>query len=413
MANFSVRTVLYALIGVLTCHLTVMIFYIDTNRAGQVAAHQQHLLQRLSSAFTLLQSTPPEMRAKAVMALANSEFNVSVTEKPKWPKQVTNIDYWLIRQAVHRQGDNVALSIQLESGQWLNVQANAYTHFVFSQLLMIGLELVLFGSLLIAAWSINRFVQPLKEFKAAAERLGIDLQASPIETQGPVVVREAAEAMNQMQKRIRDLIQDRTQMLAAISHDLRTPITRLKIRAQLLEDAELGQSFSADLNEMEKMISEVLAFAREDSGSEQLKQLDIVSLLEALCDTERDAGHDIAFHANCQRIGVLGRSLALKRAFSNLIHNALRYARRVEVSVVSADNKVTVSIRDDGPGIAPHDLPNVFRPFYRGENSRSRHTGGVGLGLAVVHDIIKSHGGKIALQNLTPHGLEVFVTLKP
>ena len=207
------------------------------------------------------------------------------------------------------------------------------------------------------------------------------------------------------------MVRDRTQMLAAISHDLRTPITRMKLRAQFVGDEEAKQKLITDLEEMELMVNETLSFAREDSTSEEKTRLDLVSLLKSICDEMHDMGHQVSFECAVHRIPFWGRRSALKRALTNLINNAIRYADNVTVSVQYQYHRAVITVEDDGPGIAENELEQVFEPFYRGEHSRSRDTGGVGLGLAVTHDIIKAHHGEVYLQNRPEGGLCATVEL--
>jgi signal transduction histidine kinase len=228
---------------------------------------------------------------------------------------------------------------------------------------------------------------------------------------GPKVVREASEALNQMQNRIVQLVRNRTQLLAAISHDLRTPIARAKLRAQFIDDSEYKTQLLDDLNEMEHMISETLSFAREESRREEKKNIDLVSLLQSICDDENDMEHKVIYHADAHRIAFLGRPIALKRAFTNLINNAIRYAGDAVVTIEQRGKTIMIDIEDSGPGISESELEKVFEPFYRGEQSRSRETGGVGLGLSVARDIIFAHHGKIKLKNKKEGGLSVLIEL--
>jgi signal transduction histidine kinase len=223
-------------------------------------------------------------------------------------------------------------------------------------------------------------------------------------------VREAAQAMNKMQRRIQDLIRDRTQMLAAISHDLRTPITRMKLRSQLIDDNNMQLNLANDLDEMEKMVNDTLAFAREDSTHEKKISVDLASLLSTITDEMQDMGTAVSFSSRLNRAPIKGRPLALKRAFTNIINNGIRSGQKVEVSLSSRrNNGFLVMIDDHGPGIAEEDIERVFEPFYRAESSRSRDTGGVGLGLAVTRDILLAHRARIILRNRKPHGLRVMI----
>lgn len=252
---------------------------------------------------------------------------------------------------------------------------------------------------------VRHAVRPLTVLTKAADRLGRDVLAPPVEIRGPREVMDAANAFNRMQARIRRFIEDRTQMIAAISHDLRTPITRLKLRAEFIEDDEQRTKILADLDEMEAMISSTLAFARDDSARETKVLVDLVGVLVDLCDQFR-----VAFDGPDELPMTLGVN-GIKRAFANLIENACKYGGGARVTLSIADEYAVVMIEDDGPGIPVAELENVFAPFYRVESSRNRETGGTGLGLAVARSAVRANGGDITLANRQGGGLTVTVTL--
>ncbi|MBB71182.1 MAG: two-component sensor histidine kinase [Legionellales bacterium] len=299
----------------------------------------------------------------------------------------------------------------LPQNDWLNITATIVPTSFGLQSFLFSLEIIVAVAVIFFLWTINRFTKPLHKFTKAAERLGVDLHSEPLPIYGPVAVRATATAMNKMQERIQDLIQARTQMLAAISHDLRTPITRLKLRTQYLDEGELQQKIIKDLDEMEAMISETLAFAREDSRSEQRVNLDIVSMLASLCEDFADTGQDVQYIGPQTRVLINGGSVSLRRVFTNVIDNACKYAGSVTVDLHAEGDEVHILFDDNGPGIANAQLDKVFMPFYRGEHSRSRETGGTGLGLATARDIIRAHGGDIRLSNRPSGGLRVTVVL--
>ena len=217
--------------------------------------------------------------------------------------------------------------------------------------------------------------------------------------------------MNQMQNKIQDLIRDRTQMLAAISHDLRTPITRIKLRLQLLADQKVGSLCVQDLDEMNEMIGSILDFSQSDAAKSKMSKLELVSLLATVCDDSVDMGFDVTFEPSAYRVPLMARKVSLKRALTNVIGNACRYASTVTVYLTKHAQRVVIEVCDDGPGIAKDEIQRVFEPFYRAEQSRNRNTGGVGLGLAVTRDIIRSHSGTIELINRKPKGLTVKIML--
>ena len=303
------------------------------------------------------------------------------------------------------------VSLQLTDGSWLNFatpfrQANElWTSRYF---LFIVLMMVVF--MVLSVWAVRWSTQPLEFFARAAERLGVDVNAPPLPEGGPREVRRASHAFNEMQDHLRTFIRDRTYMLAAISHDLRTPITRLKLRAEFVDDEEQRIKMLADLDEMEAMISATLSFAREDNVKEAGKSLDLGALLQSLCDDLAEDGNPVIFqgsgHVICD-----GRPLALKRAFSNLIVNAVKYGGAATVTQRADSRLITVTVDDDGPGIPESELERVFAPFHRLEDSRSRDTGGAGLGLASARSLIRAHGGEVVMTNRPEGGLRVTVTL--
>ena len=407
---FSDQWVLSILACVVVLHIVMMVFYLNESRHNRQIVKNEAVIQKIINAIYLVEAMPINNRAKAVDAMADPDIKVSLTTKPMTKMTFKTVKYWDIEHALQKNNNNFALSINIGKDQWLNVKATIYIRYVFRQLFLIIAEILIFMTIYVAACSVSRFTRPLKKFKLAAEQLGIDLHSQPVDIYGPPVVQEAAQAMNQMQDRIQDLIRDRTQMLAAISHDLRTPITRMQLRSHMLEDKATSDSFIADLEEMQLMINEVLAFSREDAKTEDKSTIDLVSFLSVICDEYSDLGFEVEFAALSNRLPIMGRPLSLKRAFTNLINNAKRYGNKVNVVIKNWGNDIVITITDDGPGIPESDIQYVFQPFYRAEKSRNRDTGGVGLGLAVTHDVVKVHGGIIELSNIKPHGLQVTIS---
>ena len=247
-------------------------------------------------------------------------------------------------------------------------------------------------------------------FRSAAERLGVDVNVEPLAEEGPGEVRRAARAFNTMQNRLKRFIQDRTQMLAAISHDLRTPITRLRLRAEFVDDADQRAKMLKDLEEMEQMISATLAFSRDDAANEPVVATNIAAMLNGIAADFSAVGHDAQFNGPAG-LDVVARPLALKRALTNLVENAIKYGHRARIGLRETDDHVEILVDDDGPGISARDRERVFAPFVRLEASRSRETGGVGLGLTIARNTIRGMGGDVELQARTESGLRVRITL--
>jgi signal transduction histidine kinase len=271
------------------------------------------------------------------------------------------------------------------------------------------------GALMIF-WAVHRLLQPVKTLAEAAERLGKDVSnAPPLPESGPSEIATAAIAFNTMSSRIRKFVDDRTFLLTAIGHDLRTPITRLKLRAEYMDDDEQRLKMLADLDEMESMVAATLAFGRDITTSEPINRIDLASLLRTLLDEASDgnpAHGDHLSYEGPEHLTINARSLSLKRAFMNLIGNALKYGDSARVRLVHKQPpNIFIDIEDSGPGIPAADAELVFEPFRRLETSRNRETGGSGLGLSIARNIIRAHGGDIFLQNLPEGGLRARVTL--
>lgn len=302
-------------------------------------------------------------------------------------------------------------SLLLSDGTWLNFEAPIAGFPPFWETPMFFI-LVASTVVVLAAsvWAVRRATKPLGMFGEAAERLGRDVNAPPLVESGPLEVERAAHAFNRMQEQVQRMIRDRTQMLGAISHDLRTPLTRLRLRAELIEDEEQQRKTIADLEEMQAMIAAALGFARDEAVVEQAAPLDLAALLQTICDEAADAGADVIYdgpeHARC-----IGRPTTLKRALANLVENAVRYGDRARVTLAIEPTRLRISVDDDGPGMPAAELERVFQPFYRLESSRSRATGGVGLGLALVRAAIDAHGGQVELTNRPGGGLRAMVLL--
>jgi len=270
----------------------------------------------------------------------------------------------------------------------------------------------LFGlvALLPLAWLFARALSaPIRRFAEAAKRVGHDPNAPPLPREGPAEMLVAVDSFNSMQARLNRLIQERTHMVGAIAHDLRTPLTRLAFRLDDLPPP-LSEKVSADIHEMKSMISAALDFIRDRSSIGQHERLDFRLLVERVVDDQSDLGHDVTLQAGVP-ITIEGAPLALRRMVVNLVENALKYGERARLRLSAANRRCTLEIDDDGPGIPEPLQAQVFEPFFRLDASRNRDTGGIGLGLASVRAIVLDHGGDVALGNRKGGGLRVTISL--
>lgn len=269
---------------------------------------------------------------------------------------------------------------------------------------------LLTGLLALVLYAMTRNItRPLSDLARAADAVGRGESHPPLPERGARELREATHAFNAMQERLHRYLDSRTRVLAAMSHDLRTPLTRLRLRAEAIEDSESQARFVADIDEMSRMVTGALNLFKGLNDEEPAKKIIVDDLLADLQKefTELGASFAIEGHSNAP---LLARVQSLKRCFSNLLHNAAKYGSNVVVTIADGAELI-VTIRDDGPGIPAEELESVFEPFYRVEASRNRDTGGTGLGLSIARDIAQAHGGAIDLHNRPEGGLEAVVRL--
>ncbi|HEX7866380.1 MAG TPA: ATP-binding protein [Variovorax sp.] len=267
--------------------------------------------------------------------------------------------------------------------------------------------------LAVCAWYAVRLVtQPLKQLADAADELGPDLKGQQLAEEGPTEVKHAARAFNAMQKRIAGYMAERVEILAAISHDLQTPITRMRLRTDLMEEGQDRDKFRQDLDAMHALVREGVTYARTLHGAtEPPRRIDADALFESMVADYEDSGEQVQLEGRANE-PIVTRPNALRRILTNLIDNALKFGTDVRLQVHAAPgNRLTVAVVDNGPGIPPDQLENVLKPFYRVEGSRNRNTGGTGLGLAIAHQLATAMGAELTLRNRAEGGLEARLTM--
>jgi signal transduction histidine kinase len=293
-----------------------------------------------------------------------------------------------------------ALLIQHGQAHLAGLPSGFWLHLALTFITVIAVSLI----------AVRLVTRPIKQLAEAADAFGHDLDAPPLAETGPTETRRAAEAFNGMQARLKRLIAERSRALAAVSHDLRTPLTRLRLRAELVDDETLRAQINADIDDMQAMVEATLDYLRGLGDSEAVQSIDIEALLHSLVADEQALGRAVDFVGGKVK-PYPGRVSALKRALANLIDNAVKYGHAAHLTVVDAPNALRIVVADDGPGIPEADFDRVVEPYVRLETSRSRATGGVGLGLAVARDAAKLHGGELKLENRAEGGLRATLLL--
>ena len=427
--GIAARLGLLLLAGLAVFGVVAGLFYLDERRDRAVEHFGRVLSVRMLAIVELLENATPEERRKLLTALSDRRLSIRLLldspQGPEWdPPGSMDEDAGrhLLRLAprpvLMRYGDapsgerhgrpRIVIAVGLENGGWAEFAVRPGYWPRAGPLIWLGVValLVVLG----LVWGAHRTTRPLRRFAEAADRLGLDANPPPLPERGPRELRNATRAFNRMTARIRRLVDDRTLMLAAVSHDLKTMLTRLRLRAEFIEDGEQKEKAAADLDEMQAMLEATLAFARDDAADERPVAVDLAAMLQSLAADLADAGRAASYDGP-DRLTLRGRPVALRRVFENLLDNALRYGGEAAVSLRHADGRAEVRIEDRGPGIPEALRERVFDPFFRVEASRSRDTGGSGLGLAVVRAIVQRHDGEIALEDRPGGGLRARVML--
>lgn len=307
--------------------------------------------------------------------------------------------------------EHLQIAIRHSSGQWLTISPKSdgleVARLVRNLLVPIAAILLICG---LSVWVARSIVRPLTDLSAAAERLGRDREPTRLGNYGSPELDAIADSFNEMQHELKRFVDDRLQMVAAISHDLRTPLTRLRLFAEYLPDQEQRRMVLADIDDMEGIVSSTMTFASHQLNKEKTSAVDLASLLISICDTASDAGCAVTYDGP-DHAPVFCQPVAIRRAFTNLIDNGCKYAATVHVALDVTDELVRVTVSDDGPGIPAEQVEAALRPFVRLEASRNRDTGGSGLGLTIADDVVRAHSGMLSFAPVTPHGLEITVTL--
>ena len=353
-----------------------------------------------------------KVMVKGLLELHGNQFKVDVLQQP--PDFVSRLAHGPLRP-----GDPdlpiigpFELAIQGLDGSWVVIESEGSPIYAASvQPLLIFLVSAAALVSLLSAFVARRWLRPLDQLALAARKFGHTRKAVHVDPEGLQEFEVIEQAMNEMQDRIKRFLDERTHMLAAMSHDLRTNLTGLRLDAEDLAEGEAKDRLVDGMEDMERMISATLAFASGELKSEPAQLIDLAALLISLCDSFSDRGC-AASYGGPDHLSAFCQPVAIKRAFANLIDNAIKYGGCARVALSHSGGRTAISIADDGPGIPPEKAELAFQPFRRLDASRNRETGGVGLGLTIARDIVQSHGGDIVLgQPAQARGLEVRVSL--
>ena len=311
----------------------------------------------------------------------------------------------------HHAGLVFVAQVPLQGGQWLRLENRPLPDDApLPWRVPVSLLVLAVTVAALSWWAVRRVTRPLADLARAADGLGQDLMQAPLPETGPQEVAQANRAFNRMQQRLRRTLDGRTRMLAAVSHDLKTPLTRMRLRAEMLDDEDLRARMEHDLDEMSQLVSDALDHLRGLEQAQERRPVDVMALLESLQADQQAMGRDVTLEGHCERPW-LGGAAALRRCVNNLVDNAVLYGQRAVLGVQDGPEALTIRVRDAGPGIPPEALEQVFEPFFRLEASRNRVTGGSGLGLAIARQIAEGAGGTLSLRNHPEGGLEATLRL--
>ena len=449
------RTLFILFVGLTLSHIVSILVFTSEKMEVAVLTSEQQLLERMAIVTRLLRDTPESLHIPVLSAMNRSGVHIEVTHNPDnqhlVPEHVIEplrqqLEQWIDRQDVQ------VLWLQIRQPDWhhefgilhrflfwieMHIIRTMHTEIIDQEwhlLLQFPKQRVLLSShpaidhiplfrhasisviimsvaiLLFVLVMVQHMIRPWQKIIQAAAIFGEDIYAPPLPEQGATEIVHAAQIFNRMNRRIKAFVEEQLQVIAAISHDLRTPLTQLRLMTEFSKTEEDRRRMISTLDEMEKMFAATLSFARDSVSNEPKQRLNLSGLLFAICSDMADAGMAVQCEEH-EKLPYTCRPTAIKRALINLIDNAIQYGGRADVGIIRTQTSITISIFDPGLGIPTAEWENVMKPFRRLEPSRNLHTGGVGMGLAISHSVIRDHGGKIQFIHPPTGGFIVTVVL--
>ena len=437
--SLSGRIVLLTLLALVVSQLVSFFIFMHERDRFVERVIVGNMSESVASAIRTLDFVPSVHRGKALAAMSTEDLRYRLAGRPgrlfehndnehsdqargfehEFARRV-GVEVERVRVAIgpglahgpsRRAGDALRVAVQLDDGAWLRARQRLFdptrrwARFSLITIVVSGL----FMAVVVIVTS-RRITRPLRDLARAAERFGRGEEVAPLPEQGAEEIRRSVTAFNHMRERLARFVAERTRMVAALAHDLRTPITALRLRLEFLPDDDNTRAMAATLDDMANMSEASLTFMREEAANEATRNVDLSALIDALCEDYRASGATVTFEPEA-RIALVCRPVAIRRALRNIIDNALAYGHEARIALVDGDQAVTIEIIDAGPGIDEADMTRVFDPFVRLESSRSRDTGGTGLGLSIARSVVQGHGGEIALVNREAGGLCVQIRL--
>jgi signal transduction histidine kinase len=381
---------------------------------------------QLAAAMQLLGAAPATERPRLFADIARTFPQLNLESLPAGPIPVAMQSDGLDLHILHRRlgssyrifpilrgEDSRRIGIALPDGTMVsaNIQTDQWQRPFWGGPWITTLLFAVISFTLLGLWAARALTAPLSSFAEAAESFSLNGAAAPLPERGPEEIRSVAKALNRMRERITNLIDDRTKMLAAISHDLRTPITRMRLRSEFIEDDAHRSRMLGDLDQMRSMLESVLSFLRNDRKLESMTLVDIASTLQLITDQFADMGHKVAYDGPEHAMATV-RPDDLHRSVTNLVENAARFGAEATIRLLVSPDTITIEVEDDGPGISDARKEVMLEPFVRGDDARNMdEAAGFGLGLSIARSIVLAHGGELTLNDRQPHGLIVRIAL--